>query len=70
GGPGGPGKEEAPARADATPGPRGEGSSRDHLPPELAATGRGVVLLGLAVISGALIVSGTALVIRSRRPRR
>ncbi|MEU5644206.1 hypothetical protein [Streptomyces milbemycinicus] len=67
---GAPGKEEAPARVDATPGPRGEGSSRDHLPPELAATGRGVVLLGLAVISGALIVSGTALVIRSRRPRR
>lgn len=70
GGPVGLGKEEPPARADATPGPRGEGSSRDHLPPELAATGRGVVLLGLAVISGALIVSGTALVIRSRRPRR
>lgn len=70
GSPAGPGKEEAPAGADATPGPRGEGSSRDHLPPELAATGRGVVLLGLAVISGALIVSGTALVIRSRRPRR
>ncbi|MFD8382193.1 hypothetical protein ACFV2X_27315 [Streptomyces sp. NPDC059679] len=70
GSPAGPGKEEAPARADATPGPRGEGSSRDQLPPELAATGRGVVLLGLAVISGALIVSGTALVIRSRRPRR
>ncbi|MES4908069.1 MULTISPECIES: hypothetical protein [unclassified Streptomyces] len=65
---GGPGKE-TPARTDSTPGPRGEGSSRDHLPPELAATGRGAVLLGLAVTSGALIVVGGALVARSRRPR-
>ncbi|MDX3233257.1 hypothetical protein [Streptomyces sp. ME19-01-6] len=65
---GGPGKE-TPARTDATPGPRGEGSSRDHLPPELAATGRGAVLLGLAAISGVLVVVGAALVVRSRRPR-
>ncbi|MEU5105629.1 hypothetical protein AB0H07_25680 [Streptomyces sp. NPDC021354] len=51
-------------------GPRGEGSSRDHLPPELAATGRGAVLLGLAVVSGALVLTGTALVVKARRLRR
>lgn len=63
-------RKEASGRTDPTPGPRGEGSSHNQLPPELAATGRGAVLLGLAVVSGALVLTGTALVVKARRLRR
>ncbi|GAA2367157.1 hypothetical protein [Streptomyces cuspidosporus] len=59
--PGGSGKEAAA---------RGEDGDQEVMPPALAATGRDAVLLGLAAVSGALVLTGAALVAMSRRLRR
>ncbi|MEU1667841.1 hypothetical protein ABZ547_30560 [Streptomyces sparsogenes] len=59
--PGGSGKEAAGHDEDG---------DQEPLPPELAATGRDAVLLGLAAVGGALVLTGAALVAMSRRLRR